>query len=54
MGKRALTLTALLLLGANAASAQDRESAAKEWFREARFGMFIHWGSTAFWARVNG
>lgn len=23
---------------------QDPRAEAKDWFREARFGMFIHWG----------
>jgi alpha-L-fucosidase len=27
-----------------AAARQDPQTASREWFREARFGMFIHWG----------
>jgi alpha-L-fucosidase len=34
----------ILLLVASAASAQDPQSETQTWFREARFGMFIHWG----------
>ena len=39
-----LTLLALALLAATAAPAQDPQAETQEWFREARFGMFIHWG----------
>jgi alpha-L-fucosidase len=39
-----LTLLALALLTATASPAQDPQAATQEWFREARFGMFIHWG----------
>ena len=39
---------ALLLTGAAALAAQDavppERAAAREWFRDAGFGMFIHWG----------
>jgi len=37
---RPLTLAACLLLAAVAACAQDRLA----WFREAKFGLFVHWG----------
>ena len=33
-------------------SAQNLE--ARNWFQDAKFGMFIHWGSTACWAGANG
>ena len=39
-----LTLLALALLTAQASPAQDPQAETQEWFREARFGMFIHWG----------
>ncbi len=39
-----LTLLALALLTATASPAQDPQAATQAWFREARFGMFIHWG----------
>jgi alpha-L-fucosidase len=46
MGKRAVVLVVVVacLVGASAALAQDPQSEAKDWFRDARFGMFIHWG----------
>ncbi|HXV61069.1 MAG TPA: alpha-L-fucosidase [Vicinamibacteria bacterium] len=42
MGLRAAF--AAMALYASAAVAQDPQTEAQEWFREARFGMFIHWG----------
>jgi len=38
------TFSAIALLMACAAFAQDPQVQTQEWFREARFGMFIHWG----------
>jgi alpha-L-fucosidase len=46
--RRAVLLTALLLGRALAAQAVDsvppERLAARQWYRDARFGMFIHWG----------
>ena len=55
MNLRRLTITALLVMlsTAPAAAAQDvaqetetQRDARLAWWREARFGMFIHWGPT--------
>lgn len=49
--KAVLVITAFVLF-ANAASAQKKLSRDErmKWWREARFGMFIHWGDYAQWA----
>ena len=26
----------------------------REWFQDARFGLFVHWGVYRCWARANG
>jgi alpha-L-fucosidase len=41
---KAFVLLALALLFASASLAQDPQAETQAWFREARFGMFIHWG----------
>src|SRR6478752_3618199 len=42
---RALLLTALATAGrATAQPAPAVRDAAREWFRDAKFGLFIHWG----------
>src|SRR3989442_6152295 len=53
MGRLPVTLAigARLGLGATAATAQARDAvsaprlAARRWFAEAKFGLFIHWGA---------
>lgn len=39
-----LTLLTTSLLTACLSAAQDPQAETQKWFREARFGMFIHWG----------
>lgn len=41
---RRLTLLTISLLAATSSAAQDPQAPTKAWFRDARFGMFIHWG----------
>lgn len=50
--KRILVLYTAFALLASAASAQKKLSRDErmKWWREARFGMFIHWGDYAQWA----
>lgn len=43
MKKRSLAF-ALCLAFTHAARAQDTQIEMQQWFRDARFGMFIHWG----------
>jgi len=56
-----LRLAAVVLLStAPLASAQNLDSvpaerlAAREWFRNAKLGMFIHWGAYSHSAKANG
>ncbi|MGN6267406.1 MAG: alpha-L-fucosidase [Ginsengibacter sp.] len=55
--KKLILAVALWVASANMVYAQTTESksekdARMEWWREARFGMFIHWGVYAQWAGV--
>lgn len=52
--KQFLTLLAFLLLiqGIHAQESKDARDQRMQWWREARFGMFIHWGPYAVWAGV--
>ncbi|MGN6342197.1 MAG: alpha-L-fucosidase [Ginsengibacter sp.] len=55
--KKLILAVALWVVSANMVYAQTTESksekdARMEWWREARFGMFIHWGVYAQWAGV--
>jgi alpha-L-fucosidase len=55
--KKILLAFAVWILAANIASAQTTETknekdARMEWWREARFGMFIHWGVYSQWGGV--
>ena len=55
--KKILLAFAVWILAANLASAQTTETKHEkdvrmEWWREARFGMFIHWGVYSQWAGV--
>jgi len=44
VGLVAAHLSTRAVLGQNAAAIPAERLAAREWFRDARFGMFIHWG----------
>ena len=50
MTKRMILSLSLACLGASAAAAQSvpaapvSQDAKMQWFREAKFGLFIHWG----------
>jgi alpha-L-fucosidase len=39
-----LMVTAILTVSARAAEPPEQQAARMQWFREAKFGMFIHWG----------
>ena len=39
---------------ASAAGGEADRAARLKWWHEARFGMFIHWASTACWAATSG
>ena len=54
MKKNILTWLILLLLIQTTAAQESKKSRDKrmQWWREARFGMFIHWGPYAVWAGV--
>lgn len=51
MKKRLLCLVAVLLLTQGVFAQESKEARDKrmQWWREARFGMFIHWGPYAVW-----
>ena len=44
MKRLTLLAIALAILSATGSHAQDPQAETQQWFREARFGMFIHWG----------
>jgi alpha-L-fucosidase len=49
--KRILVIFTAFILFTTAASAQKKltRDERMKWWREARFGMFIHWGDYALW-----
>jgi len=55
--KKLILAVALFAISTNMVDAQTKETKSEkdhrmEWWREARFGMFIHWGVYAQWAGV--
>jgi alpha-L-fucosidase len=51
--KKFLFLLLPFICAINSASAQDTSKDSRmKWWREARFGMFIHWGDYAQWAGI--
>ena len=54
MKKTLLILFSLLLLiqSSNAQESKEARDKRMQWWREARFGMFIHWGPYAIWGGV--
>lgn len=52
MKKLIISLSIILILGNNLISQQLNKDDRMEWWREARFGMFIHWGVYALPAGV--
>ena len=59
MSQFAFSTIAVLLLALPAASAERTSSERLQWWRDARFGMFIHWGPVSLketeisWSRAN-
>ncbi len=54
MKKNVLIILMVLFLFQTASAQESKESRDKrmQWWREARFGMFIHWGTYAVWGGV--
>jgi len=55
--KKLILAVALWAISVNMVDAQTKETKSEkdhrmEWWREARFGMFIHWGVYSQWAGV--